>query len=633
MRLVFDIEADGLLDTATRMWIMCLIDVDTREEYEFLPGDHRWMEFIDDNATELIGHFIEGFDLPLLYKLFLWKPKPGVKIIDTLVRSQVLDYKRFPSGRHSLEEWGVHFGTPKVEHEDWSQYSEEMRVRCRGDTRINLKAHFQLEKELEKIRVKKPVIDFYLAAEQATLKWCTYAEMGGWPFNVQAASQLKVELETELNRAYMILSDRLGTKTVAVDKCKGFVTVKKPKWLKNGCYDQHTSKWFGIDPWSGFEGEERPIEGEYCRIEFKPLSLDSSADVKLFLYRNGWVPTEWNFKEVPGTREKKRTTPKITEDSLEFLGGDGKLYTEFLTAKSRLGILKTWLLNVDQNGRVHGSCATIGTPSMRARHSVIVNVPGADAAWGRQMRELFMCPPGWVIVGCDSSGNQARGLAHYLKNQDFIHTLLHGDIHQFNADVLTKVMRQIIAGDPTLGLPSDFTVVRSQAKRILYAFLFGASGGKLWSYILGSIDPTRGNLLKNGFIRAVPGFKVLVDKLKTFFKSSKEISSKGGFLPGIAGNRIYVDSEHKLLVYLLQACEKATCAAAIMLTAEGLEKAGIPYQPLIFMHDEEEFMVPEEFKDQAAAIGKSAFKEGPKLFGIQIMDGEAKIGKTWYDVH
>jgi hypothetical protein len=70
-----------------------------------------------------------------------------------------------------------------------------------------------------------------------------------------------------------------------------------------------------------------------------------------------------------------------------------------------------------------------------------------------------------------------------------------------------------------------------------------------------------------------------------------------------------------------------------MLTMERLEAAGIPYQPCIMMHDEEDFLVPEEFAEQAAAIGKQAFIDGPKLFGVEIMDGEAKIGDNWYEVH
>ena len=33
------------------------------------------------------------------------------------------------------------------------------------------------------------------------------------------------------------------------------------------------------------------------------------------------------------------------------------------------------------------------------------------------------------------------------------------------------------------------------------------------------------------------------------------------------------------------------------------------------------------------AIGKQAFIDGPKLFGIEIMDGEAKSGRNWYEIH
>jgi len=88
-----------------------------------------------------------------------------------------------------------------------------------------------------------------------------------------------------------------------------------------------------------------------------------------------------------------------------------------------------------------------------------------------------------------------------------------------------------------------------------------------------------------------------------------------------------------LLVYLLQSCEKITCSTAVMLTMQELEKHKIPYVPLIMMHDEEDFMVPEELAEKAAAIGKVAFREGPKIYGIEIMDGESKIGNSWYEVH
>ena len=41
----------------------------------------------------------------------------------------------------------------------------------------------------------------------------------------------------------------------------------------------------------------------------------------------------------------------------------------------------------------------------------------------------------------------------------------------------------------------------------------------------------------------------------------------------------------------------------------------------------------EEQAERAAEIGKQALIDGPRLFGIEIMDGEAKIGNSWYEVH
>lgn len=623
-RFAFDIETDGLLTQCTRMWVICLLDLDTDAVYTFKEGDTRWMQMFD-NAKLAVGQNILGFDVYAIKKLFGYTFKPTCKLHDTLILSQVLDYRRFGHNGHSLEQWGEFLGFPKGNYNDWTQYTQEMEEYCIQDTRLAAKVYRELMKEFAARRKIAPKIETYIKVEHAASKWCSEAQLNGWPFDIDEAKRLSTVLEAEMNKAYLALNEKLGTKCVAVDMVKGNVETKFPKWTKAGFYDAHTSKWFNVEPPSGYEGEERRIVGEFCRVEFKNLSLDSVADVKIFLYRNGWKPTEWNFKEDPVTGKKVKSSPKITEDSLEFLGGDGKLYLDFLTARSRHAILKTWIANTDDNGNLHGDCMVIGTPSMRARHSIIVNVPSADSPYGKEMRSLFRCLPGWVLIGCDSSGNQARGLAHYLGDKSFIDTLLNGDIHQYNADILTEVVRNILE-DPTL------VVKRSQAKRVLYAFLFGASGAKLWSYIFGALDETNGNKLKNGFLAAVPGFKKLIDTLNSIFSKTSK-AGEFGYIPSIAGNRIYVDSRHKLLVYLLQSAEKITCAAALMLTMIRLEEANIPYIPCIFYHDEINFQVPEEYKEPAAEIGKQSFADGPKLFGINIMGGDAKIGKTWYDVH
>lgn len=637
-RLVLDLECDNLLQHVTKTHIVGWVDKDTREWKHYLEGDLRWIEELD-KATVIIGHNISGYDLPVLKKLFGWKPKPNVKIQDTMLMSLVLDYNKFPRGQHSLSNWGAYLGYPKLEFNDFSVYTEEMQTYWKRDIEVADMVHNEMMAAFMNVFRQNTKIATYLKAENYVSQWAAEAELYGWPFDREAAEALLIKIGEVMDSTRALLIPRLGTKTVPKDKKNGVVSHKEPVWVKSGAYNSHTAEWFGIDPWNGVD--DRLVDGPYCRLEFKDLDVNSVHDMKIFLFRNGWVPTEYNTKDNPEGRGKIKTSPKITEDSLDCLEGDGKLYCEFLTNSSRYNVLKGWIAGLDENNRLHGKCFTIGTPSMRARHSVIVNVPASDSVWGPEMRSLFTVPKGWTLIGADSAGNQARGLAFYLEDADYIYRLLHGDTHQFNADTLTKVIHAIqLAEDKAnmvkgeFDLPfvePDFAVKRSQAKRVLYAFLFGAAGGKMWSYIFGKADEERGKKLKSGFTKAVPGLKELLTKLENIFGKTKQYGY--GYIPGIAGNRIYCDSFHKLLVYLLQATEKATCGAALMLTMQGLETESIPYQPLIMMHDEEDFMVPDEYAQRAQEISKQAFIDGPKLFGIDIMDGEAKIGKTWYDVH
>ena len=642
---LFDIEANDLLPNVTQLWVVVMYDLQSEKRQTWRFDETGWQEVFKD-ADVLAGHNISGYDIPVIEKLYGIKPKKTCKIRDTLILSRVLDYARFPGCVHSLEAWGEYFGFPKIQFDDFSKFSEEMVIYCERDVDLNVLVYKEVMREFKALLPKAPRLPIYIKAEQAVAKWAALAEMRGWPFNVEKAQALYKQLLDEVNAIEAKLSVRLGTKTVAIDKkaSEEYAEVKVPKWTKAGCYDVHTANYFSVDPWSGYEGEERIVEGPYCRVKFEPLQLSSVADVKTFLYRQGWVPTEWNFKKEPGSFKKIKTSPKITEDSLELLGGDGALYADYVSSSSRLSILKTWLQSVDANGRLHGKCITIGTPSMRATHSIIVNIPSAEARWGPEMRALFEAPPNWSLIGCDSASNQARGLAHYLNNDQFTDALINGDIHTFNAQLIDASLKKMgIDWDDYLiksGVKADESHTlaqnlakrkRASAKRILYAFLFGASGGKLWSYIFSVADDALGREFKQHFEKAIPNFKTLLTRLETIYGATKKQGK--GYIPGIAGNRIYVDSFHKLLVYLLQSTEKATCAAAVMLTMERLEEENIPYEPYIMMHDEEDFAVPSEFRERAAQIGKQAFIDGPKLMGINIMDGDAKVGLNWLEVH
>ena len=621
-RLVFDIECDGFLPEATRMHLLIARDLDTGDRFAFREGDFGWMQLFDADAKLIVGHNIIDYDLAVLEKLFGYRIRGDIRIHDTLLMSQIQDYRRFGMDGHSLEEWGRFFGMPKLAFNDFSVYSAEMERYCDNDVDLSKRVYEYLFDEYTDFSSENPGLSTFLYNEHKAAIWQQRAQLHGWPVDREAMIVLNLELEAKLAEAEAKLLPQLGFKFKYPDKVKGEVEVKTTSITSKGLYNATAANWLNIPPEEALY--DKPIRGAYSRVIATPLKLSYSEDVKLFLYRSGWVPDEWNTRRRPDGKMEK-TSPKITEDSLEFLGGDGSLYREYTKVSARHGILKGWLAAIGDGDRLHGDSMLIGTPSMRVRHSVIANIPSPDAAYGKEFRSIFKCLDGWRIVGCDSSGNQARSLAFYLGDPVFIDTLLNGDIHQYNADILTELVRSIA------GVPPDFVVTRAMAKRVLYAFLFGASGAKLWTYIFGRADAENGNKLKSGFVKAVPGFQALISRLEGFFGNTKK--SGFGWIPSIAGNRIYVDSFHKLLVYLLQACEKATCSAALAMTMRDLEEAKIPYIPLIYYHDEIDFMVPEEHAARAAEIGKNAFKEAPKAYGIDIMDGEAKIGINWLEAH
>jgi DNA polymerase-1 len=152
LRLAFDVEADGLVESATKLHCVVVANLDDDQVYEYGTGDIVAALEHMARADYLTGHNIQNYDLPLLERLHGWKPKPGCAIVDTLVAGRMilpnvddLDDQATAMGsptlgklrgRYSLEAWGARLGVPKVGANitDFSMWTPEMQERCVGDT-------------------------------------------------------------------------------------------------------------------------------------------------------------------------------------------------------------------------------------------------------------------------------------------------------------------------------------------------------------------------------------------------------------------------------------------------------------------------------------------------------------------
>ena len=158
--LIFDLEANGLYQDATRIHCIAYHDSTIDETLSFndeCPGkgmSNSITTAVMDlaQADYIVGHNIIGYDLPLIRKLYPFFKPTGV-IIDTLLLSRLYhsrlmsidkekNWKHMPLqlyGRHSLEAYGYRLNEYKGNFgklTDWSDWSQEMEDYCKQDVNV-----------------------------------------------------------------------------------------------------------------------------------------------------------------------------------------------------------------------------------------------------------------------------------------------------------------------------------------------------------------------------------------------------------------------------------------------------------------------------------------------------------------
>jgi len=597
MRLIFDIETDGLLDDVTRCHCIVTHDLDTGRDRTFamLPGYPTPAEAIDylNAADQLIGHNIIKYDIPVLQKLYKGF-RPRAEVIDTLVCTRLIwsdiaesDLGRVKAGRlpsrrigsHALEAWGYRLGEMKGEYDGgWNTISQEMVDYAEQDVRVT-KALYER------------ILDKQYSPEALKLEheFCTVIAMQerhGFAFDVQAAQRLYTQLVARRLEIAKELQEAFPPQTVEE------VFVPKVNNRKQGYV-------------KGEPFIKRSI------LEFNPSSRHHIA---ARLKELGWVPQEFT----------ESGQPKVDESVLEKLPyPQAKLLAEHFLVEKRIGQLaegdQAWL-RLERKGRIHGSVNTNGAVTGRCTHSNpnVAQVPRCGSPYGSECRSLFGAGPGRVLVGADLSGLELRCLAHYMAKYDdgaYGKVLLEGEIHTVN---------QQAAGLPT----------RNDAKSFIYAYLYGAGDVKIGSIVLpnGSEDEQReiGKKLKKAFLKKTPALKALKDAVSA--------AAEKGWIKGLDGRVLRIRSPHAALNTLLQSAgaliaKQATVFAYQELTTGGY-LFGRDWAMVAHVHDEMQVECKKEIADHVGRVLVQSMRRAGEHFGFRVpIDGEFKIGSNWRDTH
>lgn len=660
MRLIFDLETNGLLDEVSVVHSLCIRDADTgkllmscADQPGYTPIDEGIA--LLNRADEIIGHNIVDYDKPVLRKLRTdWVERP---CLDTLLCVRLMfsdvaeeDYRRpnFPGkliGSHSLKAWGYRLGVLKGtfgEENDWSRWRPDMQTYCEQDTLVT----FKLLQVIAKQKWAQDSIDL----EHEFAEYIHLQQRNGFGFNEHKAAMLYAELCEIRNRLVSQLQESFAPRVEVM---------KTPQYY--------------LDPETG-DKYARKKDAKPCVAKrlvpgppiekLHPFDPGSRQQAAIRLTERGWVPEEFT----------EGGSPKVDDETLSRCTvPEAALLAQFYVVDKRLGQLadgKEGWLRVVKNGKIHGSVITNGAVTGRCTHRGpnVAQTPrvitrkvdgreevlwGEAGGWASDMRALWgPTRPGWVQVGADASGLELRCMAHYLAPYDkgrYAAIVVDGDVHCENRDIF--------------GLPKDKDG-RNKAKTGIYCLIYGGGDEKLgWSLegLLPEFEKLaramtvpkwaaksmarngpvtlerarnwrRGRFARERMEQGLVGYQDLV-------KAVQDVAKGRGWLRGLDGRRLRIRKQHAALNTLLQSAgallvKKATVIMWRRLEAEGY-RMGVDWAPLAHIHDE----VQIEAKDvETARIVGRVFVESLVEAGKQFkflcrLDGEFKVGTNWADTH
>ena len=474
-------------------------------------------------------------------------------------------------GGHSLQEWGNRLGEKKLEFKEFSVYSDEMKQYCKQDVKVTEKVYRHLNRML-----------FCFSEDSIRLEHAT-----------------QYIISEQIRNGFLLDKDvAMGIYTGASEEANR-IEEAVTKYFPPIVTERYSDK-----------------TGKRLKDHVEEFNLGSPLQIVKRLDELGWKPT---------VKTKTGNSYKICQENLDTIPDylpDGREMPQCIRDLKKWKILETrwktakdWLDRMDRDGRVHGPVIVPGTVTHRASHQNpnMANIPsitterGLSGLFAYECREAWTVPSGFSLVGTDAAGIQLRVLAHYMNDPEYTKTLLEGDIHTFNKNALGEYCKD-----------------RPTAKTFIDAWLLGAGQAKV-AQILGCTVKQAGEAMDN-FLKSIPSLKEL--------KRKAAMAAQRGYLVGLDGRRIKIESEHKSLSVYLQGGETVIMRMANYLWYTEAKKSKIQFKQVVWVHDEWQTEVEETRAEELGKLQVQSIRDTGEYFNLNCpLDGEYKIGKNWAETH
>jgi len=612
--VVCDLETDGLLDKVTCVWCIVCKDWDTGEIHTWDPDNLGDFAEYAANVHQWIGHNFVAFDLRVLKKIMGIRIKPN-RVTDTLLVSRLQMQSR--KGGHSLKAWGETLGFPKVEHEDWTQYTPGMMQRCITDVEITYRVAKYLKSEGGRFGSEQAS-----KIEHLTTHYLEDQHDLGFALDVPKAHQLFAMFNSKAQGLHTLITSAVHDRPYHA----GGIT---PKYRKDGVLSKVGIKFLG--------DEYTDVSGPFTRVKWEEFNLDSPKQ-KVRRLNPWWSPIirTTGYRNLQKKLRDKEITKEMFDIRAEFMWklNDENLATisddapqefkevgEYAMLSSRYKEVGGWLDALGYDNRVHGDCLSIGAITHRMSHRGpnMANIPGSASPYGDVCRSCFTVGNSdtHILLGCDADGIQLRILAHYMNDADYTQEVVNGDIHIKNLESM-GIDKGIWNDDKQQWSGRDI------AKTFIYAWLLGAGDEKVGLIIGGStVD---GRRVKDAFLDDLPALARL--------KGRATKAARLGRMAGLDGRQIEIKSAHYALSCYLQGAESCIMKYAMLLWHMWVRKRGLDARMVAVVHDEFQVEVLKEQADEVGSLIVKAIIRAGEHFNLNCpLDASYTTGLTWAETH
>lgn len=605
--VVADIEADGFVFEATKVWTICAKNMTTGEKLRVNPfkdptAGQQFIDFLFKYPDPVLaGHFWLGYDQFTLNNIMGMEFSVGpdtfmgrkIQFLDTLYLSMFLNPDR---EGHSIEWFGKKVGLHKIAFRDrmielgvipkdapdgaeFQQWHPEMDIYCDRDVDVNEKTVEALFKEWKEIYGTAFEFTQAFKCGQKSFYLMSCQELTGWKFDQEYAEEVAAKIEVMMEEIRAAVEPLLPPRDLKKGEMKEYTMPAKP-FKKCGNYSATWLKWIekhnavALDNgnWLIYDKEYPVVAGSLLDIKL-PMEMANQDQMKDWFLEQGWKPTLWNYQRGPDgkpmrdakTRKLIPTSPKMQEQgklckNLERMEGPlVKQVVKWLSLRNRGSVLNGWRNNprLAMDGRI-GAGRTGIAATHRQKHKTVVNCPKASekVLLGKEFRTLWTSEDGYVIAAGDAAALEGRVQGHYCYKYDNGATaeeLLKGDVHSKNArfafyDHVPEVAAFDISAIDFSKDDPTFKPYRDKSKNGYYACMYGCAGPKLAATL--GVSEKMGTAKLEAFWSANPATKALKENLERHWKTK----GKEKYLPAIDGRMLITRKKSALLNTIFQSC-------------------------------------------------------------------------------